>query len=288
MNMTYRRPKGVKLTDMAIYIDSHIYSNDYDEDKVFIYLYHIVCALSKILFKGEFTNNETCDAFGIYFATVLFFRLTNPKQFEYDEEGNAKLPQVKSILNYIKSAIRLRWNEFKKNNGYCEKAFKEEIAENFNISYFTNSSLSNIYLSDFKLTTGSICSTCEKFMDSLPFIKDSKERQNVYFSILLTFLSHITPTEGQRNRLKSITQDPSRKDYYINNIFTEIRNSNLVLYHLPSSMSSYIIVLTRRFEKIIARELTEILHEKEQLDYEELSFMIMDKETLENEYEYGN
>ena len=125
-------------------------------------------------------------------------------------------------------------------------------------------------------------------MDTLPFITNSKERQNVYFSILLTFLSHITPTEGQRNRLKSIAKDPSRKDYYINNIFNEMRNSNPVLYHLPSSMSSYIIVLTRRFEKIIARELTEILHEKDPLDYEELSFMTISKEILENEYEYGD
>lgn len=33
-----RKPANLKYTDMAIYIDTHIYTNDYDEEKVYQYL----------------------------------------------------------------------------------------------------------------------------------------------------------------------------------------------------------------------------------------------------------
>ena len=51
--MIYKKPKGVKYTDMAIYIDNHIYSEDCDDDLVFQYLYHLV---NMFAYKHKFFN----------------------------------------------------------------------------------------------------------------------------------------------------------------------------------------------------------------------------------------
>ena len=39
--MTYPKPAGVSYTQMAIYIDEHIYSDTKDEEKLYIYMYHL-------------------------------------------------------------------------------------------------------------------------------------------------------------------------------------------------------------------------------------------------------
>lgn len=45
--MSYRKPGDVSYTDMAIYIDNHIYTGHYDETLVFKYIYFLVFMLAR-------------------------------------------------------------------------------------------------------------------------------------------------------------------------------------------------------------------------------------------------
>ena len=91
----------MKYTDMCIYIDKNVYRDDLTEDEtntIFEYLFHIAKMLA---YKAKYFNKaEYYDDFALYFASSVYFRLTNKKQFEIEPETNEpKLTQVKSVLN---------------------------------------------------------------------------------------------------------------------------------------------------------------------------------------------
>ena len=78
--MTFIRPKDVTYTDMCIYIDNNIYTDNYDVNTVYEYLYHIIFMLAKQ--SQLFNKHKYYDSFAIFGASRVYFRLTNKKQFE--------------------------------------------------------------------------------------------------------------------------------------------------------------------------------------------------------------
>src|SRR5574344_199194 len=108
--MLYRKPKHLKYTDMCIYIDTHIYTDNYDEQLVYQYLYLITDMFAK---KGRYFDNEhDYEDFASQFASYVFMRLLSEKQYKLKEDGNPVLPKVKSVLNYIRGCIyqrRIQW-----------------------------------------------------------------------------------------------------------------------------------------------------------------------------------
>ena len=102
MIMLYEKPKNLKYTDMAIFIDENIYKENLNESTInliFEYLYHLAYMLSK---KKKFFNNaEDYENFSLYFSTSTYLRLTNKKQFFKLEDNSYKMPKIKSVLNYI-------------------------------------------------------------------------------------------------------------------------------------------------------------------------------------------
>ena len=141
--MIYEMP-DMRYVDMCIYIDNTAYKENLTEEEqntIFQYLYFVSYMLaSKAKF---FAKAEYYDDFAIYCATNVFLRLRNPKQFEYDEEGNPKLKRVKSVLNYIKKTIDPRRVDFQQqfytqiysNTSYedvvydCEYSFSDMLSD---------------------------------------------------------------------------------------------------------------------------------------------------------------
>jgi hypothetical protein len=82
-----------------------------DEDKlIFEYLYHLIEMLA---YKAKFFSRyQYYEDFALYAASDIFIRLKNPKQFEYDGNGNPKLKKIKSILNYIKAVLYAKKVDF--------------------------------------------------------------------------------------------------------------------------------------------------------------------------------
>ena len=101
--MTLKEKPKIKYTDMAIYIDTHVYTDDCDDDKVFLYLYYLSLMLS---YKNKlFKRQEYYEDFAFTFAEDMFFRLKNPKQEMLKEDGTPKMEKLTSILNYMKRTI---------------------------------------------------------------------------------------------------------------------------------------------------------------------------------------
>ena len=101
--MMYEKPKDIRYTDMCIYIDTHIYTDSYDESLVYQYLYHLLLMIAS---KSKLFNRSCYyDDFAIFGATRLYLRLTNKKQFEVDASGTPRMKKIRSILNYIHKVI---------------------------------------------------------------------------------------------------------------------------------------------------------------------------------------
>ena len=101
--MLYTKPKDITYTEMAISIDEMAYSDNFDENLVFEYLYHLAYMLAV---KGKFFNNSTdYNNFSIFTATRAFNRITSKKQFVLDANGSPKQSKIKSSLNYLKAIL---------------------------------------------------------------------------------------------------------------------------------------------------------------------------------------
>ena len=272
--MMYKKPT-ISYTSMCIYIDTHIYE-EYDEQLVFEYLYHIMKMLATKY--GYFTNSREYEDFAIYAASSLFMRLTTKKD----------LPRIKSILNYAKSVVYPLKVDFQKSEysqSISEDKYKEEL--NYNFNTIISRTLTSLDLSDFGLTMMDVGKTCKKFLRTIPYDKDSSEWMNIYLSVMLTFLNSVTLRNKSKDRLGHLDKTHYIKDYHMDNFYELEREDEVILFHLPNHMSNYISVLSRQLRSIIARDLSDILHTKIHSDYELVNSAInefMEESTMSDEY----
>lgn len=257
--MMYVKPSDLRFTDMCIYIDEHVYTSDFDAEKIFEYIFHIVRALA--LRANFFNKCSYYDDFSIFAATKIYMRLINKKQYQIKSDGTPKLKKIKSILNYIKTILYPLKVDFEQSE-YYQGISLDDLVENYDYGFYNiiENSIDRIGISDFKLDLDNICTMCKEFVNTLPHKKDSVEAINIYISILLTFLNQIIL--DYKNKVKIENCSNFRADVQ-NNIFNNIldtqKYSDPVLFHLDSSMNNYIEVLCRQFKTFVLNELSESL-----------------------------
>lgn len=284
--MIFKKPDDITYTDMCIYIDNNVYKDSFDENLVYQYIYHIIYMLAKK--ASYFKQNHYYDDFAIYAASRVYFRLTNKKQWQLDEDGNYKLDRIKSILNYIKKILYPLKVDFEQSE-YCQTISKESYPEevNYNFSNLLNNSIDELTFSEFGLTFNNIGKTCKAFLKTIPYKTNSVEWLNIYTSVMLTFLNSITLTNRRKDRLEHLSSTMRLTDNHIITAF-EQENQQAILFHLPESMNDYILVLTRQLKHLIAKDLTDILHTNISNDISVISLSVKDYiesyEELQDEY----
>lgn len=226
--MLYEKPP-IKYTEMAIYIDNHIYSGDYDEEKVFTYLYHLIWMLSHQ--RKLFTRNEYYEEFALTMAEDMFLRLTNPKQFEIGEDGQFRLPKIKSILNYIKRILYARKVSFEQDYYSQSLAIIPELEEEVLISRFNVINQLYKYTRDYNEVELLECLekiniTIQNYIKNIPYLTSVIEKQNIYISCMLTLSSLFDNALKYKEPISMI--------------------DNVILYRLNEDMEDYILVLCRR------------------------------------------
>ena len=243
--MTYVKPHTLKYTDIAIWIDTHAYLEDCDENKLYEYLYHLVIMLAK---KFNYFNKQSYyDDFGLYAASKLFMRLKHKRQFD-DHEN--KLPQIKSILNYIKTVIYPYKVDFMQEFfDQSIDSMEEILAETVDLSTIISRQVDIFDSIDFNVSLENIHLILRSFIKSLPKAKNSNELENIYLSCLLTLLNQI-------NYCKNIKIDPETSIEELTEIYAKSKKVEPILYHLPPSMRDYIIVLVRKVKHLISHELS--------------------------------
>lgn len=255
--MTYNKPSDVSYTDMCIYIDDVIYSDNFDENKVFEYLYHLCLMLAT---KAKFfTRNCYYDGFAIFAASRVYMRLTNRKQFDLDAEGNPKMKRIKSVLNYIKGTLYFLKVDYEQQE-YAQSMCAEADDEPLDYSSVVRDSVQGLQLVEFEMTMRDVGKTCKLFLQCLPYRRTSAEWLNIYVSVMLTFMNSITLRNADKRRIEHLQSTARLKDSHVEEMFLNERYEKPVLFHLPASMADYVTVLARQLRMLVSKDLSSIIH----------------------------
>lgn len=258
--MTYKKPDDVSYIDMCIYIDNHVYEEDCDLNLVYQYLYLLAYMLAS---STQMLKYKYLDSFALFAANKMYFRLTNKKQFEVNENGEHKLSRVKSIMNYLKSSIYFLKVDFEQSEYYQEINLSgQETSLSYNFDNVVSTSLSGIDLIEFEMTMGDVSQTCIRFLETIPYDKNSTMWLNIYVSTMLTFLNMVTLNRKSKKRVDELTNTRGIRQYHYEGFYDDEEQAKPILFHLPDNMSDYIIVLARQLKHIVGRDLSDILHTK--------------------------
>ena len=259
--MLYKKPPDITYTQMAIYIDEHVYQEDCDQQLIFEYLFHLahMLAVKTCSFRTEKDYND----FAVFFASGVFMRLTNPKQYRINPKtGEPKMKKVKSVLNYMKRTLYPRKVDFQQ-EFFAQVDVDVPIIESQVVPRYTFANqlafnAEKLMRIEFDCTVGNIPKTIRAFLKKIPYRYKSRDWNNIYISCLLTFLHSVTLPEYNyeffRDK-KSISSDLETL------CMNYSRQSNtVILYHLDESMRDYIYVLVKKLKSLIAKDLSEIVH----------------------------
>lgn len=256
--MTYYKPKNMTYTDMCIYIDNNIYQDKFDENLIFEYLYHIMVMLARK--KYYFKNSPTYDYFGLYSATYLYMRLTDPRQFE----ENAKITKIKSILNYAKSCLYSLKVSFEQQHYYqinqgSDYEKDEDALNNYEIQNKLTETLNEIEKVEFGIYLNDIANTIKEQLRKIPYKKS--EWCNIYLSCLLSLLNRITLDKNSIEYLNQLKKGIQQQRKSIDRMYEKQRYNSVILYNLPDSMGPYIEVLVNEICTTIAQDLSTTVFE---------------------------
>lgn len=259
--MIYKKPDDVTYTEMCIYIDTHIYTDNYDEQLVFQYLYLLFMMLSTK--EHHFHSLKEYEDFSIYGASRLFMRYLNSQQYEFNDDGTPKMNKIKSVLNYLHMVLSKYVFDFTCSDYYPQPYRK--VSEDNDAYSFNNvliKACNTLHITDFNLTLNDIVSTTRHFLETIPYKNNSVTWINIYVSVLLTFLNSITLTRAQQHNLVYLKDRKRYTDAKLCSAFDKNRKEEPILFHLPENMRSYIILLSRELRHIVAKDLSSILHTK--------------------------
>lgn len=227
--MILSKKPPIKYTEMAMYIDKYIYSDNCDEEKVFLYLYHLALMLA---YRSKlFKRPEYYEDFAVMFAEDMYIRLKNPKQKMVKEDGSPKMHKLTSVLNYMKKVLYGRKVTFEQSYYSQSLSTIAELEEELIVSNLNAANQIYKYTRDYNEVEtveclNSINIIIRDYIDSIPHLTNRKERENIYMSCLLT-ISYLFD-----NSIRA-----GRPAHNINKV---------ILFHLNTDMEDYILVLCRR------------------------------------------
>ena len=244
--MLWKKPSHLKYTDLCIYIDENVPKivnpGEYPEieNTIYNYLWLLVKALA--IKKCMFTDFQDYEMYAFYAANRLFFALRK-NQLNQGKTIKGKLIRpVKSCLNYTKALLYPMKIE------YQRESFKEIIEEEFvskKFDAFTyKEQLKNRARDDLNVTlqfkehVQEVLTKNGRLLDEVlsksPFNSSTPEYRNLKISILLSSIQIL------KNKKK-----------------LDITNQNVILWHLPKSMSNYTKILLKEFFMAIKLEIME-------------------------------
>lgn len=257
--MIYEKPRDVRYVDMAIWVDANAYNEGCNQETLYEYLFHLARMISRK--RRLFEKSTEFDDFAVYAASRYFFRLMDKRQFEIDENGDPRMPRIKSILNYIKKTIypvKVDFlDEMRKSAKVEENSEESELA----LHNILQESINGINVAEFDIYLNDIAKTVREYFNKIPKKIKSAEWQNIYISCLLSFINSITLRKGFVKNVSHFINESRLKPETLEKMYRVERDDGVILFHLPESMEGYITVLVNGMRKAIAEDLSSILHE---------------------------
>jgi hypothetical protein len=249
--MLYKKPSGVKFTDLCIYIDENVPKlanpGEYPEIESTIYNYLWLLVKALAIKKCMFKKFEDYDGYAFYAATRLFLALRKNYLNQGKTIKGKQIRPIKSCLNYTKALLYPMKIE------YQRETFKETIEEEFvskKFDAFTyKEQLKNETRTSFEVSSQlkiflrESLSTKNRLLDELlkksPFGRSTAEYKNLKISILLNSINIL------QTKKKLVVTD----------------QQSIILWHLPKNMVSYVKVLVKEFFMAIKLEIMDCYKE---------------------------
>lgn len=255
--MMYVKPRNIRYVDMAIWIDAHAYTDDCDEETLYEYIYHLVRMLA---YKRKmYQTANQYDGFILYASSRYYLRITDKRQFETNEDGTPVLPKLKSILNYIKKTIYPTKIDY-------EREFSVTIpVDNLapvdaSFRNYLDDCIDELGLFEFNDCLHNIIGSIRRYLSRIPYRTNTVIWENIYISCLLTFISSVTLNKRAIAKLQTMPQKLSMHPEYIEKLYKDSQDDKPILFHLDANMTGYITVLVNGMRKVIANDLSSILH----------------------------
>lgn len=254
--MTYNKPSNITYSQMAIYVDTHIYEENHDEELCFKYLYFLS---HLVALKGKyFKRVNDYDAFSIYCASQVFLR--------YRKKD---LPPIKSCLNYIRRVAYPFKVEYQK--GIFAQEFSNESMRDGNVkslSYDENLKAINqqkqLLNIDSEYYLERISSVIREIVSKSPYSKDRLTKQLLYINCLLNLSYQLSLSNHSKRKKKYKENLLKLADEDIRDIYSkEIKNQKIILFHLDNSMSNEISILITKIKKRVVEDLLYLVHDYE-------------------------
>lgn len=274
MAVSFNKPKGMKYTDMCIYIDKHfpeiaVAGEHPDiENTIFEYLYHIVYALA--CKAGYFKDFSDYDSFAIYAAAELYFsmrkKLVNAGQ---EVRGKVVVP-VKSCLNFIKATLfPLKVNYQQENFASVidpavhdgAEAIGDEMRENVQSQY--RPELLECYTDAIK----EVPSFIHKIIAQSPFRSNPVMCKKLYLSAILTFINNITIPNKLKSKIYGSENDASSTKQIEKLVNAYKQNSDpAILWHLEEDIGNYINLIVIKAKIEFSKQLEYYIHGNDMSD----------------------
>lgn len=256
--MLYKKPPNMRYTQMCMFIDNNIRSEDKRvKETCFEYLWHIfyILAVKQKMFK----NARDYDEYALYGATQVYLRYqkeNQPGKFE-------TLKPIKSCLNYIKKVLypmKINYQQATFGQVLGEEALGEApaIIQDDRVEMVRKSISTNLTV-EYEQYLREISKTLKMVLSTSPYSNDPVMMHNIYLSCLLTLLKLITPSNKNLARLQKKIDRALPVDNLEEQIYAEESKESPVTYHLDSSMANYISTLVNRMKKEIAKDLRFII-----------------------------
>ena len=249
--MSYKKPKDVRYTDMAIWIDKNIYEPECDKELAYKYLWLLVNMLAH---KAKyFYNNTDYEDFSYYLASIMLLRYEDKRQFEYDENGEPKLRKIRHVINYLKNVVYPYKVQYQQK--FYKQNAKEEVVEITPYSLGIRMILQDVNqfnAADVRLYLDRIYKVFYNIIEDGKYSSDPYVKHNLFISSLLTFLSDLNPDKQEKKKLK--------KSMYmktINNM--RYKNSDIILYHITNEYSDIVRYVVNKGKVEIYTSIKELL-----------------------------
>ena len=245
MQPYFEKTDDLTTTQMCIYIDKNMYSENRNDELIFKYLYQIVKSIA--MHRRAFSSKTDYEEFSLMCASELYMRI--------DSKGPKATP-IKSILNYIKAMFYIYKKNYMDSMSWSvdDKHVVSLSGENSDVIY-------NLFDNTYMIETEAALymdhiSRVIKSNINLPYKSDTKIWKSIYLSCLLSILNSLTLSKYHEKLVKD-------NDFNVNllsTIYKRENESSIILYHLPDSYYSYIKIKCNTLKQLIASDLDAILN----------------------------
>lgn len=255
--MMFKKPTSMKYTDLCVFIDQNVPNivnpgeNPELENLIYNYLWLLVKALA--IKKCMFNDFQDYDGYAFYAANRLFFALRKNQVNQGKTIKGKLIRPIKSCLNYTKALLYPMKIE------YQRETFKEVIEEEFVSKKFD----SFAYKERLKGSAREQSGVTRQFKNYLQ--ETLYKNGDILDDILLK--SPFRPGTAEYQNLK-ITILFNSIQILKNNKKLDIPNQNLILWHLPKSMSNYAKILLKEFFTELKLEIMDCFKESDISDFD--------------------